>query len=230
MARSCKVCQHKDRKAIETKIIRGVSHTVIGREYGISNMSVRYHTSRHLPKKLIATEEAKEIMHSTTMFDSIMELVDKTKGILKDMETKDRPLVSLACVRELRETYSFMCKISAYLSEQQQKDEEENKQKQIDDLGNLSDKELTLLEELLRKTENGGGGPEILGIPWKIALKEDDIYLYQRVMETIKDDKEARERVARGEVLYYEEEERKRKLKIRKRVQKDFEDEKKRNG
>ncbi len=225
MARSCKVCQHKDRKAIETKIIRGVSHTVIGREYGISNMSVRYHTSRHLPKKLIATEEAKEIMHSTTMFDSIMELVDKTKGILKDMETKDRPLVSLACVRELRETYSFMCKISAYLSEQQQKDEEENKQKQLDDLGNLSDKELTLLEELLHKAENGGGGREIVGIPWKIALREEDIYLYGKVMEVLEYEEDIRKRHDAGEIFYYEEEQEKWKARIRKKVQ--FEEEEK---
>ena len=142
------------------------------------------------------------------------------------METKDRPLVSLACVRELRETYSFMCKISAYLCETQAQDAEQEKRKQSDQLDNLSSKELTLLGELLGKAENGGGGPEILGIPWKIALKEDDIYLYQRVMEVINYEKDIRERHDAGEIFYYEEEQEKWKARIRKNVC-GFEDEKK---
>ncbi len=67
------------------------------------------------------------------------------------------------------------------------------------------------------------------GIPWKVALKNEDIYLYQKVMEVLDYEKDLRERHDKGEKFYYKEEQEKWKARIRKKVC-GFEDEKKRNG
>jgi hypothetical protein len=99
------------------------------------------------------------------MFDNIMELVDKTKGILDRAEAKGKSYLSLTAIRELRSTYEFMCKISAYLHEHKDNDEKLIIRLTADKLGKgLTSRELKLLGKLLDKTNNGGKGAEVLGV------------------------------------------------------------------
>lgn len=198
MPRTCLVCASKYRKEIERKIMSNVPHTQIAKGYrGITNQSIRYHTKYHLSKQLLKLQEKGELEHFKSMSEEIEDLIKRTKSILNDAESKKKHKLSLRAIDSLRSTYQFVCQIGAYLNEQQQRNEAQEKKKQIDDLENLSDRESDLLEALLLKIESGGQGEEITGV-CKMGI--------YRQMKCERDNKE--------------------KVKRRRKVKWDFEDEK----
>ncbi len=222
MGMRCVICSHSKKLEIEKEIIRGTAHTKIAKIYGVSNLSVRNHTMNHLSRQLVKHKETRELLHSNNLLNEIEDLLEKSKSILEKAESEGKLNTALNAIRQTRATIELLCKLATYMKDVQQKDEQEERRIEVDKLNNLSVKELKLLSELRRKAESGGGGKEILGLPWEIVLEQDDIYLYGQVMETIKYEKEIRERHDAGEIFYYEEEQEKKKARIRKRMKLHF--------
>ena len=153
MANACRCCIHKQRNMIEKEIVNSIPHAQIARKFNVGMFSVRGHAKNHLPKTLVKNEAVREMLHDDNLLADIKELVEKTKAILKKSEKKDRPMIALAAIRELRSTYKFLCELAVHLYDGQKNEDGDGEEirKQIDRLGKLSDKELSLLDKLLGK-------------------------------------------------------------------------------
>jgi FixJ family two-component response regulator len=58
MPRSCTICEHTDRDAIEDAFIAGAPKRRIASQYGVSERAVRYHLREHLPVLLALARDA----------------------------------------------------------------------------------------------------------------------------------------------------------------------------
>jgi hypothetical protein len=159
MARHCTICSHKDHHEIDRKIVGGILPiTTIALEYSVGHMALRSHSRNHLSKTLVKTQEGKALFHSENMIQEVEDLVSKVKGILQQSEDNETHFVSLQAIKEMRNIFEFMAKVSVYLREQK-KPFELSMQEQLEALENLSDSELDLYERLLMKI-GGEGEPE----------------------------------------------------------------------
>ena len=151
MVQRCCICKHSKRLAIDRDIVKGVSHLKIGKRYGVSNQSVRNHAKNHLSRQLLKSEETRNLLHGRNLLENVQELIQRTKDILNDAESKDRQMISLGAIRELRQTYEFLIKFSVYMREAQQEDKQAERESQIRDIKRLSVSEIQLLLKLTQK-------------------------------------------------------------------------------
>ena len=153
MSMKCHICSHNKKEEIEKQICSGVPHLKIGKTFGVSNMSVRNHARNHLSRQLLKSEETKSLLHGKNLFQNIVELIDRTKAILDDAESKDRPFISLGAIRELRQIYEFLIKFSMYLRDAQKEDRLAERERKLRDVKRLNTNEIQLLIKLIEKME-----------------------------------------------------------------------------
>ncbi len=152
MGQDCVICNHKKRLQIDRDLVKGHGATKVSLKYGVQMMSVHNHQKKHLSRQMLKSGEMKEVANSKNLFGEVQNLIDRTKGILNDAERRDRPHISLGAVRELRQTYEFLIKFSAYMSQIQKEDKQAEQEKELKIIeDNLSKDELLQLTFLLDK-------------------------------------------------------------------------------
>ncbi len=161
MGQKCTVCSHEKRKDIEKLIVSGQSNRNIGKRYNLGHVSVRNHKMHHLSRQLLKNEETRNLLHGRNLLENIQTLISKTENILDDVENKKLPFVKLSAIRELRMTYEFLLKFSAYMWEAQKQDHQKELDKQIGDIKRLDVYEIRLLGNLIDKM-NGKSGIDVL--------------------------------------------------------------------
>ncbi len=152
MTMACVICNHSKRLDIDRDLTKGMGSTKIALKYGVQMNSVHNHKKKHLSRQMLKSGEMQEVANSKNLFGEVQNLIDRTKGILNDAEDKDRPHISLGAVRELRQTYEFLIKFSAYMSQIQKEDKQAEQEKELKIIqDNLSKDELLQLTFLLDK-------------------------------------------------------------------------------
>ena len=74
MPRSCTICTHSDRQAVDHDLLAGTSSfRDIARQYGVSKDAVARHRADHLPAALARTHEAQELARSGALVDQVRE-------------------------------------------------------------------------------------------------------------------------------------------------------------
>ena len=58
MPRSCTVCEHPEREAIDSALVGDASNRSVASLYDVSEAAVRRHKANHLPAKLVIAERA----------------------------------------------------------------------------------------------------------------------------------------------------------------------------
>jgi hypothetical protein len=102
MPRSCTICAHTDRDAIEDAFIAGTPKRRIASHYGVSERAVRYHTREHLPALLALARDAEQASRADTLLDRIEALQSRTLAILEAAEETNEHRTALAAIREAR--------------------------------------------------------------------------------------------------------------------------------
>ncbi len=179
MAMRCTVCSHEKKRQIDRAIVKSIAHTKIAKTYGVSNQSVRNHAMNHLSKKLLQSEETKELLHSSTLLKEMQELVETAKRILARAESNGHSMISLAAIKELRQIFEFWTKIRLYLQENKDDSEltVESKRKQVEVLRCLSTDELLTMEALWKKATDIYNGVHVVDT---IEAKDTTIDRYKR--------------------------------------------------
>ena len=125
MGQRCGICKHDNRLEIDRAIMKGMPYLRIGKKYGVNDVSVANHARKHLSRQLLKSGEMKEVIHSKNLFQEVEGLIGRTKNILNDAEKQGRPMISLNAIRELRKTFEFLIKFSAFMQEAQKVDEKD---------------------------------------------------------------------------------------------------------
>ena len=102
MPRTCTICTHPDREAIDAALIGGDAYRSIAQHFATSPDAMWRHKTDHISAHLAKAEEAKEVTHANTLLDQLLALSKETLAILKEArqgKEKDNELALKAIAR-----------------------------------------------------------------------------------------------------------------------------------
>lgn len=67
MPRTCSICQHVQREAIDAALVAGEPFRAIARQYATSKDALRRHAQDHLPAALLQAKGAAEVAHGAAL-------------------------------------------------------------------------------------------------------------------------------------------------------------------
>ena len=83
MPRTCTICDHPQRKAIDAALLTAESLRNISVRTGTSTTALHRHRHSHLPKKLAKAAEAREIGEANSLLDRLRQLNRETQEVLR---------------------------------------------------------------------------------------------------------------------------------------------------
>jgi hypothetical protein len=117
MPRSCTVCEHPERKAIDRALVAGASNRSVASLYNVSEASVRRHKANHLPAKLVLAEQAAEVAEADGLLDQVGDLQRRALAILDSAEQSGELRTALGAIREARGNLELLAKLLGELDE-----------------------------------------------------------------------------------------------------------------
>src|SRR5215212_4881750 len=117
MPRSCTICEHPEREAIDRALVGDASNRSVASLYDVSEASVRRHKSNHLPAKLAKAQEAEEVSRADDLLRQLRALQSKTLTILLRAEGAGDLRTALSAAREARGNVELLAKLSGELDE-----------------------------------------------------------------------------------------------------------------
>src|SRR5918997_7055578 len=83
MPRSCTICEHPGREAMDEALVGGASNRSLASLYDVSEAAVRRHKANHLPAKLVMAVKAAEVVEADTLLDQVKGLQSRAYAILE---------------------------------------------------------------------------------------------------------------------------------------------------
>ena len=99
MPRTCSICSHEHRDAMEDAFIAGQAKRRIASQHGVTERAVRYHMREHLPALLTLARDAERAARADTLLDRMEALQSQTLAILDAPEDQRTALAAIAQAR-----------------------------------------------------------------------------------------------------------------------------------
>ena len=111
MARTCTICHHENKHAINKAIINGQSYRDIAHRFSVSRASIQRHAKNHLPEFLLHSKKANEIRDADSIIKSIIQLEASSKRIQKSAENENDFKSALMAIREQSRLIQFRARL-----------------------------------------------------------------------------------------------------------------------
>ena len=116
MGRTCGICVHPEREAIDRDIVAGVTQRTVALKWHVSRDTVQRHSKRHVSPSLVAMQAHREEQGATTLLARVESLITRTERLLTAAEASGAVSTALAAVREQRELLRLLGAASGELS------------------------------------------------------------------------------------------------------------------
>jgi hypothetical protein len=117
MPRSCTICEHTDREAMDEALVGGASNRSVASLYDVSEAAVRRHKANHLPAKLVMAHAAEEVAQADTLLEQVRDLQERALDILDKAEEAGELRTALGAIREARGNLELLAKLLGELDE-----------------------------------------------------------------------------------------------------------------
>jgi hypothetical protein len=117
MPRSCTVCSHPEREAIDSALVGDASNRSVASLYDVSEAAVRRHKGNHLPAKLVMAEKAKEVAQADGLLEQVRDLQGRALAILDQAEMSGDLRTALGAIREARGNLELLAKLLGELDD-----------------------------------------------------------------------------------------------------------------
>lgn len=119
--RTCTVCTHTEREAIDRALVAGEAVRVVASRYvPLSKTAVQRHKDEHLPKAMVQAQEAQEVAHADSLLDQVQSIQGRTLAILTAAETSKDGRLALGAIREARSNLELLAKLTGDLNDRPQ--------------------------------------------------------------------------------------------------------------
>ena len=132
MPRTCTICSHGEKEAIDQALVSGEPYRHIARRTGTSTAALQRHKSDHIPLTLAKATEAHEVAHADDLLGRVRWLCGRAEAFLREAEgiqrearaDGDKRLAVLAvhaglkALRELRESVRLLGQLTNQLEPQ----------------------------------------------------------------------------------------------------------------
>ncbi len=120
MPRSCTVCEHESRPAIDEQLVLGTPARKVAGEFGLSEAALSRHRRGHLSPALARVSAEREAAGSESALDRLELLYRSARTVLEAAEAEGKAGLSLAAIRELRGLVELLARITGELDERPQ--------------------------------------------------------------------------------------------------------------
>jgi hypothetical protein len=118
LPRTCTVCSHLARKAIDEALVEGVAFPALAAKYGVSKDALSRHKAKHLPAKLVMAQAAEEVAQADSLLDQVRDLQARAHRILDKAESAGDLRAALGAIREARGNLELLARLLGELNEQ----------------------------------------------------------------------------------------------------------------
>ena len=119
MPRTCTICTHPEREAIDRALSPRVdSYRHIASQFDVSTAAVRRHEAEHLPESLAMAQEAREVAHGDDLLAQVVDLQQRTLAILTQAEKKGDGRLALSAIAEARRNLELLGKLAGELQQE----------------------------------------------------------------------------------------------------------------
>jgi hypothetical protein len=119
MAQSCKICHHPEREAIEAAINAGETQVSIALRFGVNRANVSRHKTGHMAP-LQRVQARRNGQKPAASVDRLEQMYDDARVLLDDALATNRPQLSLAAMKELRQVVELLGKFTGELNDRPQ--------------------------------------------------------------------------------------------------------------
>src|ERR671911_1319561 len=116
MPRTCSICSHGHRDAMEDAFIAGQAKRRIASQHGVTERAVRYHMREHLPALLALARDAERAARADSLLDRIEALQSQTLAILEATEETGEHRTALSAIREARGNLELIGEVTKELN------------------------------------------------------------------------------------------------------------------
>src|SRR5437868_1385790 len=117
MPRSCTICPHPRKAAIDESLVSGLSARKVAAKYSVSYDALLRHRAGHLPATLVRAHEAREAARAGHLLEEARDLQARTLVALRAAEAEGDLRTVLAGVREARGTLELLAKLLGAVEE-----------------------------------------------------------------------------------------------------------------
>ncbi len=111
MPRSCTICEHPEREAIDRALVGDSSNLSVSSLFGVSESAVRRHKTNHLPARLAMAQAAEEVAQADDLLGQMQDLQTRTIAILEAAESTNQHRTALSAIREARSNLELLAKL-----------------------------------------------------------------------------------------------------------------------
>ena len=119
MPRTCTICTHPERQAIEHALLRQEPFRHIAARTGTSTAALQRHKRDHIPLSLRKAQDAEEIAQADTLLDQIQELRIRAMGILEQAERAGDLRTALAAIGQAKGVLELQARVTGETATQQ---------------------------------------------------------------------------------------------------------------
>lgn len=117
MPRSCTICAHPEKAAIDRAIVGGASNRSAASLYDVSEAAVRRHGANHLPAKLVKAQEVEDVVEADDLLAEVRGLQARALSILSKAEKAGELRTALGAIREARGNLELLAKLLGELND-----------------------------------------------------------------------------------------------------------------
>ncbi len=115
MPRSCTVCVHPERHAVNVALVQRDSYRTIADRFGLSQTALKRHGKEHLPELLAKAKDAVEVAEADDLLSRLEALQSRTLAVLEAVEGTENYGVALAAIREARSNLELIGRVTKEL-------------------------------------------------------------------------------------------------------------------
>lgn len=118
MPRTCTVCAHADREAIDARLVAGDSIRGLSPLFAVSQSALRRHRDKHLPATLAQAQAAAEVAHGDDLLAQVRSLQARSLSILDQAEQSGDLKTALQAIKEARGCLELLAKLLGELAQE----------------------------------------------------------------------------------------------------------------
>ena len=111
MARTCTVCRHPDRPAVDMSLVNHRPYRHIAARFRLSTSALVRHHDDHLPATLASAKAAEETAHADDLLAQVRALRSKAMSLLLAAERQGDLRTALAGIREARACLELLLEV-----------------------------------------------------------------------------------------------------------------------
>ena len=115
MPRTCTVCTHPERAAIDRALVQGAALRTIADQHGVSKTALIRHEDRHLPVLLTKARDADAVAQAGDLLGEVRGLHARTLALLDQAEREEKLGPALLAIREARHNLELLAKLTNQL-------------------------------------------------------------------------------------------------------------------